>query len=41
MADAGDGQTLLGGGGGEQGAGSAEKDFLQLSALELIQKMTA
>ena len=41
MANTGYGQTLLGRGGGEQCAGTAEKYFLQLSAVKLIQKMAA
>ena len=41
MADTGDGQSLLAGSGGEQSAGTAEEDPLQLSFLQLIQKVTA
>lgn len=41
VADAGDGQTLLGGGGGEQRPGAAEENPLQLSLIESAQKVAA
>ena len=41
MAYAGDGQTLLGGGGGQKGTGAAEKDPFQFAAVEPIQKVAA
>ena len=41
MADAGDGQSLLGGSGGEQGACSAEQDFFQLPGLQLPKQAAA
>ncbi len=40
MADTGDGQTLLGGGGGEQCPGTAEQDPFQLPLIQLIQKIS-
>ena len=39
MADAWDGQALLGGGGREKGPGAAEQDFFQLPSLKLVQKL--
>ena len=41
MADAGDGQTLLGGSRGEQRACTAEQDLFQLSGAELTEKIAA
>ena len=41
MADPGDGQVLLGGGGGQKGNGAAEKDPLQFAAVEPVQKVAA
>lgn len=41
MTNTGNGQSLLGGGRGEQRAGSAEQDFFQLSGVELFQKISA
>ena len=41
MTDPGDGETLLGGGGGEQGSGTAEKDMGKLSTVQLVQKLAA
>ena len=38
MADSGDGEILLGGGGGEQGPGAAEEDLLELSRGNLTKK---
>ena len=39
MAHPGNGQTLRGGCGGKQGTGAAEEDLLQLSAMQLVQKL--
>ena len=41
MANTGNGQSLLGGGGGEQRPGAAEEDSLQLSGIEFIEQLTA
>ena len=41
MADPGDGKSLLGGGGGEQGTGAAEENLLQLAPAQLPQKVAA
>ena len=41
MTDSGNGQPLLGGSGGEQGAGTAEKDAFEFSDIQLIQKIAA
>ena len=41
MADTRNRQTLLGGGGGEERAGAAEENPLQLSLIQLIQKISA
>ena len=41
VAYAGNGQPLLGGGWGQQRAGAAEKNFLQLSGIQLAQQMAA
>ena len=41
MADAGNRQPLLGGGGGKQRPGTAEQNPLQFSFVELIEKITA
>ena len=41
MTDTGNGQTLLGGGGGKQRSGAAEQDFLQLTGVQLPQKIAA
>ena len=41
MTDPGDGQVLLGGGGGEECAGAAEEDLPELPALELVQQLRA
>ena len=41
MADAGDGQALLGGGGGEEGPGAAEEELFQLPGGELPQQLRA
>ena len=41
MANARNWQPLLGGSGGEQGAGAAEKDPFQLPLLQLIQQIPA
>lgn len=41
MTHTGNGKPLLGGGGGQQCPGSAEQDFFQLSAVQLIQQIPA
>ena len=41
MADTGNGEALLGGGGGEECAGAAEENPLQFSLVQLIQQITA
>ena len=41
MADAGDGQALLVGGGREECSGATEEDPLQLSFIEFVQQVAA
>ena len=41
VADTGNGEALLGGSGGEQCAGTAEKDLFQFAGAELSQKIAA
>lgn len=41
MTHAGDGQTLLGGGGGQKCPGAAEQDPAQLTGVQLVQQITA